>query len=281
MISFSPKKMLMKLYGSATQAYEVARIMIYSLHSWPFNFWLGFWTTNKEVTLINLNGIKLLIRTKNFFAKSADISMAYECIIRDDYRIKSIKDCDEFILDIGSHIGCFSVFAAKILPRARILCFEPSAANYSILKKNIKLNKVNNVKSFNKAVSSSNQEVSIHVNRRNSAANSMYNFSESNLKVEKVPSISLEKIFKDNSIKKCSFVKMDCEGAEYDILLNTGHKILKRIQLMVIEYHSPKYFGICNSSYNTKNLVYHLSKSGFRCILKSIKHYQGLVIARR
>ena len=270
--------MLMKLYSSITQVYEVARVMSHLLYLWPFNIWLNFWTTNKAETIVNINGIKLLIRTKNFFAKSTDISMAYECIIKDDYKLRYLNAVGGFILDIGSHIGSFSLAAAKRFPKAKILCFEPSAANYVILKKNIEINGLKNVKAFNKAVSSNQREIPFYPNPINSAADSMYNSKGFSVKV---PSISLKRIFEDNAVKKCAFVKMDCEGAEYDILLNTNHKTLKKIKSMIIEYHVPKYFGIENKEYNIKRLVAHLAKSGFKCTLKRVKHYQGFLIAQR
>lgn len=268
----------MKLYSSITQVYGVARVTAHLLRLWPFNAWLNFWTTNEAETIVDINGIKLVIRTKNLFTKSTDISMAYECIIKDDYKLRYLNADGGFILDIGSHIGSFSLAAAKKFPKAKILCFEPSPANYAILKKNIELNRFRNVNAFNKAVSSSQQEISFYPNPVNSAADSVYKSKGFSVKV---PSISLKKIFKDNAIKKCAFVKMDCEGAEYDILLNTNHKTLKKIKSMVIEYHVPHYFGIENKEYNIKKLVAHLAKSGFRCALKKVKHYQGFLIAQR
>lgn len=270
--------MLMKVYSRITQAYEVVKVAIYSLRLWPLSIWLNFWTTNRAETVVDINGIKLIIRTKNFFTKSTDISMAYECIIKDDYKLSNLNADSGFIIDIGAHIGSFSLAAAKKFPMARILCFEPSPANYKTLKKNIELNKFQNIRAFNKAVSSTNKEISFYLDPINSAANRIYASKGFSVKV---PSITLEAMFKGNAIKKCAFVKMDCEGAEYDILLNTSHKTLKKIQSMIIEYHVPKYFGIEHKEHNIKNLMKHLAKSGFKCTLKKKKHYQGFLIAQR
>ena len=76
-------------------------------------------------------------------------------------------------------------------------------------------------------------------------------------------------------------MKVDCEGAEYDILLNAPGEILKKIGIIAVEYHSPKHFGIKNKDYNVQNLVKRLEKAGFRCTLKKMKHYQGVLVARR
>ncbi len=268
----------MKIYSALTQAYEVLGIVLYSLGRWPFRIWINFWTTNRDETVVAFNGIKVAIRTRNAFSKSSDISMAYECIARDDYQLRSMDIGKGCILDIGAHIGSFSLAAAKMFPKARIFCFEPSPANYASLRKNIQINNLRNIHSFNKAVSSNEKEISICIDPVNSAANSIYGMKGAKVKV---PSLSMEKIFLNNKIKKCAFAKIDCEGAEYDILLNAPNKILEKINQMVIEYHDPKHFGISNSDYNLNNLIKKLEGAGFACRLKKIKHYQGMLAAKR
>lgn len=268
----------MNIYSVVTQAYEILSIMLYSLSRWPFKAWLNFWTTNRDETVVALNGIKVTVRTRNVFTKSADISMAYECILRDDYGLHSLNICKGHIIDIGAHIGSFSLAAAKRFPKAEILCFEPSPANYSILKENIRINRLNNIRAFNKAVCSDEKEISIFLNPINSAANSIY--AAKGIEV-KVPSVSLKKIFSGNKIKKCAFAKIDCEGAEYDILLNAPREILEKIEHMMIEYHEPGYFGITKRGHNTNNLIRKLEEAGFECRLKKMKHYQGVLIAKR
>lgn len=269
----------MKIYSTITQAYEVLSILLYLLRAWPFSLWLNFWAANKDETIVDLDGIKLAIRTKNIFAKSADISMAYECIVRDDYQLKNLSIADRsVIIDIGGHIGSFSLAAARKFPKSEILCFEPSPSSCQILKKNIVLNKFRNIRAFNKAVSPAEGQIFFYIDSINSAANSIYNTSGREVKV---PSITLEKIFRNNKIRKCAFVKMDCEGAEYGILLNAPDEVLGKIDSMVIEYHTPAHFGIGNKKYNVKNLVNKLESSGFKCTLKKMKHYQGVLAARR
>ena len=53
-----------------------------------------------------------------------------------------------------------------------------------------------------------------------------------------VDSISLQKIFDDNNIEHCNFLKLDCEGAEYEIIKNLPIAYLEKIDKIIIEYHS-------------------------------------------
>jgi|TARA_Y100000310_G_C20655410_1_gene801730 FkbM family methyltransferase len=269
----------MKLYRGITITFEVVKIFVVLFFLWPFVTWLNFWTTFKPETLVMLNKIKIVIRTKNIFTKITDICMAYECILRDDYQLRSLKlSKGDVVIDIGAHIGSFSLAIAKQFPQVKILSFEPSLDSYKVFKKNIEVNNYKNIVAFNKAITSQGKKITLYLDSVNSALNSVH--ARKNNCVE-ISSISIERVFQDNNIKKCAFIKMDCEVAEYDIILNTSLDILRKIELMVIEYHNPVDFGIVNKKYTLSNLIKHLENSGFTCNVNKMKKYQGMVVAKR
>jgi hypothetical protein len=47
-------------------------------------------------------------------------------------------------------------------------------------------------------------------------------------------------IFEKNNIKICSLLKIDCEGAEYEILFNTTDELFRRIENIFFEIHPIK-----------------------------------------
>ncbi|HYL33478.1 MAG TPA: FkbM family methyltransferase [Stellaceae bacterium] len=57
--------------------------------------------------------------------------------------IDSFSDGDTF-WDVGANVGVYSLYAA-INRRIRVLAFEPSAANYFLLNRNIELNKLDGI----------------------------------------------------------------------------------------------------------------------------------------
>ena len=61
-----------------------------------------------------------------------------------EYFLKNIRD-DDVIYDVGANIGIYIVWFAKLFSLKQIVAFEPEAANYSELLKNIRLNKLSNV----------------------------------------------------------------------------------------------------------------------------------------
>ena len=52
-----------------------------------------------------------------------------------------------------------------------------------------------------------------------------------------VKSKSLHDIFSENNIQECNFLKLDCEGAEYEIINSLSPEFLSKIKKSAIEYH--------------------------------------------
>jgi FkbM family methyltransferase len=55
--------------------------------------------------------------------------------------------------------------------------------------------------------------------------------------VAEVDAVTLEGLFAAETVEKCDLLKLDCEGAEYEILLNAPPKILQRVSRIALEYH--------------------------------------------
>lgn len=143
------------------------------------------------------------------------------------------------IIDIGANVGIVSFFFAKKYPNAKIFAFEPHPTNFENLKRGLQLNQIKNIKVFNLAVSSeSNTNVKIHLHENNTSASSVFRFLPHDPFVE-VKTISLDDIISDNEISHIDFLKIDCEGSEFDILENSklfkDNKII--IENMFIEFH--------------------------------------------
>jgi len=174
-------------------------------------------------------GLKIKIRKH-----STDLMALTHVWLIGEYKSENfdIKDTD-IIIDIGGHIGLFSLYASQFCKNGLIYSFEPVPENYNLLIDNIQSNDLNQIKSFNLAVSNSNSNVKLYLND-DEAGHSMFSKSSKTITVD---SISLQQIFDDNNIKNCNFLKLDCEGTEYEILQNLPLSYFNKIEKIVIEYH--------------------------------------------
>ena len=175
------------------------------------------------------SGLKIKIRKH-----STDLMALTHVWLIGEYKSENfdIKDTD-IIIDIGGHIGLFSLYASQFCKNGLIYSFEPVPENYNLLIDNIQSNDLNQIKPFNLAVSNSNSNVKLYLND-DEAGHSMFSKSSKTITVD---SISLQQIFDDNNIENCNFLKLDCEGTEYEILQNLPLSYFNKIEKIVIEYH--------------------------------------------
>lgn len=187
---------------------------------------------------------------------------------RPDFEIRD----NDLIIDIGAHIGLFTLFASQKCKTGKIFCFEPVMENYQLLLKNILDNKLSNVHPHNIAVSDHEQRVKIYLNA-DQAGHSLYIESTSFLEVQ---STSLKKVMDDNKIEKCDFLKIDCEGAEYAIIESLSDQYLNKINKMIIEYH------FANSKQRSLiDLVERLKSNSFRVDLVKYSEDMGIIYAKK
>ncbi|MCX6818582.1 MAG: FkbM family methyltransferase [Candidatus Aenigmarchaeota archaeon] len=198
-----------------------------------FNLYKEFFRISKKKQLIYKlwNGTQFLIRTG-----TSDILTLGEIYIRKIYEDKKIKE-NSTIIDLGAHIGFFSVWYAKKSNNIRVYSYEPSEENFKLLQKNIKINKLEkNVNAFKFAVSGKKGFVKFFLTG-NEATNTLYG-DPKKTKIVKVKSTTLKEIFKVNNIKTCDLLKVDIEGAEYELFRRTPKEILNKIKIINIEYHN-------------------------------------------
>ncbi|GAB7140419.1 hypothetical protein RsTz2092_03670 [Deferribacterales bacterium RsTz2092] len=146
-------------------------------------------------------------------------------------------DC---IIDIGGNIGTVSMYLAKKHPNIKIYAYEPTKRNYENFLKNIKLNNIPDgiITLFNKAVTKDSRDVHISTMLQNSGGSNIFTpKSTSDTSGGDVPSTTLDKIFEENNINKCALLKIDCEGAEYEILYNTKEQHLRKCACILGELH--------------------------------------------
>jgi FkbM family methyltransferase len=147
------------------------------------------------------------------------------------------------VVDVGANQGFFSLYAAN--KGATVYAFEHCTENFEVLRWNISTNNMEDrVKAFNAAVTGKKGHIPFFVGRDASgeilsgtASTRNENRGGKTVETRAVDSVTLSSLLDDLRIEKCDFLKMDCEGAEYEILVNTSHAIFSRIARVSMECH--------------------------------------------
>jgi FkbM family methyltransferase len=141
----------------------------------------------------------------------------------------------DIVVDVGAHVGVFAIYLAKRHPGITVLAFEPDPVNFSNLLANIAINGVTNVVAHRLAVTHDGRPFTLDTPPDNSAAAGGYYTRADGYARSTADSITLDQIFERNAIGRCKLLKIDCEGAEYEILTNTS--VLDRVEWLSGEFH--------------------------------------------
>ncbi|MGY5148935.1 MAG: FkbM family methyltransferase [Candidatus Nitrosopumilus sp. bin_68KS] len=217
MTTFSEKLSILRKSKEVFKNWLVYPLLYYNLTQKDF---VIFKTRTNKIIKIRKNSTDLMALTHVWLIEE------YK---RPNFEIKS----NDVVIDVGAHIGLFTLYASQYCTQGLVYSYEPVKENYELLVENTKLNDLKHVRTFNTAVSNSNQPITLFINNDESG-HSMFSQSSQSVSVD---SISLKKIFDVNKIEQCNFLKLDCEGAEYEILRNLPSIYFEKIDKMVIEYH--------------------------------------------
>jgi FkbM family methyltransferase len=132
------------------------------------------------------------------------------------------------IIDCGSNIGISILYLKKIAPNSRIIAFEPDESNFMILEKNINVNQLHKIELHKAAVWTENTTLSFRVT---GSMGSTIDQEKHDTSV-KVQALRL----KDFLQQKVDFLKIDIEGAEFEVLKDIAPD-LHNVQTLFLEYH--------------------------------------------
>lgn len=166
-----------------------------------------------------------------------DLWVLKETILDRQYEKVSLPlEEDWTIIDIGAALGDYSVWAATQTPRGRLIAVEPYPPSVNLLRANLEANHVKNVEVFAGAVAAGSGIARLAVDEGHVVQNSTANRAVSDRAVS-VETVSLGELLARYEIEHCDYLKMDCEGGEYEILFSTSEKTLARFDRICMEVH--------------------------------------------
>lgn len=142
------------------------------------------------------------------------------------------------IIDAGANVGYTCIYLSHYYPGATILALEPNIETFNRLKRNIDINKLNNVKLFQKGLWNKNTYLKADYSFRDKQAWS-FRLEETSVEQEKLfEVVSVEHLLSSNNIEEIDLLKIDVEGGEKEIF-NTNFDLswLNKVKVIAIEIH--------------------------------------------
>jgi FkbM family methyltransferase len=200
---------------------------------------LLFFSKLKILNLINpySNNIFSFLKFKIIGVGNRKISyLINEIFLNNEYYFK----CDNktpFIIDCGSNIGISILYFKYLYPNCEIIGFEANPYTYEVLQKNVFQNDLKNVKINNLALSNSKSELKFYIDESNYG--SLTGSINSNRGGKKELIVNADKLSNYiNNIDTIDLVKMDVEGAEFNIINDLfNENLISKVNQYIIEYH--------------------------------------------
>jgi len=181
---------------------------------------------------------------------------AYEC----EWEIEE----NPVVLDVGGHVGAFLVWLAAQHHGLTGVTYEPDPAAFSYLRENLAANGLAHVEARLEAVGDRSVDARLYRPLPGGGASSLY-ASNSERGGDSIPT---SVVSFDDAVarfrREISLLKLDCEGAEYDIVLRSDASTFQRIRRIVIEYHPVE-------AADPNALVARLNELGFTCVKRSAR----------
>lgn len=146
---------------------------------------------------------------------------------------------ETIMLDIGANMGFYSIRVGQKAINGKVYAFEPDPGNFAILKKNLTLNKLTNVITYNAALSDKKGTMRLYKHPFNVGDYRLYNDGDFKEYVD-VPTLRID----DTIRERVDLIKIDVQGFEY-FVLKGGYSLLEKYKPIVISEFWPR--GLYNS----------------------------------
>ena len=162
------------------------------------------------------------------------------------------------VLDIGGYLGTSTIpFSLLVGEKGKVITFEPQPNIFALLEKTIQDNNLNNVELNKKGVYNKNGKVQFIENNTGKAGINGFRKLTKKSNMIDIDTVSIDSL----NLDRIDFIKIDTEGAEWEILKGAHHSINKFKPILHIETFIKK-------EKNKKKLEEFCNEYGYRIMYK-------------
>lgn len=162
-----------------------------------------------------------------WFKNAWEMMHSYRQLVRDEvYRFRADNE-RPYIIDCGANIGLSTLYFKWLYPQARVVAFEPDGDNVALLQKNIASYGMKDVSVRQEAVWTHDGHISFQSD--GTQASKILTDGTGSITI---PCVKLSSLLGE----KVDMLKMDIEGAEYEVLKECKD-LLENVRHLFVEYH--------------------------------------------
>lgn len=211
-----------------------------------------------ELFIVLDNGLK-------FVGDRSILGMLCDQSVKNFYGRYFKADQESVIIDAGAHQGTFTVSMASSAKVGHVIAIEPMSANLMFLKKNLRINNLENVTVIPKGLWSNSRKRTFYLGSSSAEYSILRDRKLTALKIVEIEVDTLDNILEQHGVNKVDFIKMNIEGAEIEALKGARRTLKNHPVELVIDAH---HFVNGKPTYET--IIPMLKELGFKCEGKSL-----------
>ena len=167
---------------------------------------------------------------------------------RDEYapprELPVAREAVRVVLDIGANVGVTALYFSQVFPNAAVYAFEPAPDNFAVLAKNVA--NCARIRAFNFALGAQDATLELYAsdNPVNFGGYSLHATGSDTSKRVSIPVRNVAGVLSELSLTSIDVVKVDTEGAEWDILTAFPEAVLASAKYVTGELHGNKDFAL-------------------------------------
>lgn len=148
------------------------------------------------------------------------------------------------VLDIGANVGATALYFSHIFQNAQIYAFEPAPDNFAVLARNIANSK--RIRGFNFGLGAADASLELFHsdNPVNFGGYSLHPAGSDTTRKIRIQVRKVATVLAELSLASIDVVKVDTEGAEWDILTAFPESVLQTAKYVTGELHGNKDFAL-------------------------------------
>jgi FkbM family methyltransferase len=142
-------------------------------------------------------------------------------------------------VDVGANLGAFTVWLHRRQGIREAFCFEPNLNSYNLCRFNLSQNGCDRAQLYQQAIGGRNRETEMYTDPRRPAQSSLYRRVTSvAARAQDVEVVALNS-WLDQVPGNLDLLKLDCEGAEWEILIETPEAFARFAVIVAEVHHDP------------------------------------------
>jgi FkbM family methyltransferase len=159
------------------------------------------------------------------------------------------------VVDIGAHMGRYTITSSKSVGTSgKVIAVEAHPYNFRILQHNLRLNKLTNVSPLNWAVYSKKERLKLYLPDEDLGYTMHHSLMTNYLATKyskeierrylEVEADTLDNLLKSRGINRVDWIKIDVEGAEYEVLKGAKEILSANNHISIlVEVHGKDTYG--------------------------------------